>query len=221
MIILLCVLAALIGVLIFQQFYNNYYDTPIAIFIVIISYGIPAVFIARLSSLFISWYKSNNSPVVLLYFVSTLFIAVNLVMTAVLTSLIINDRPAHVREFVGGSADYSAGKYVPVSNIYTISSVISFGSIWATTATLLIYYRERSISTVVYWIILALPLFYFIANVFYQFIIINMLNPYLTIDPITVSIILTAFLSLSKPIGGLVFAIGFSKISKIISYEKI
>jgi uncharacterized membrane protein YpjA len=47
-----------------------------------------------------------------------------------------------------------------------------------------------------------------------------MLNPYLTIDPITVSIILTAFLSLSKPIGRLVFAIGFWKISKIISYEK-
>jgi hypothetical protein len=46
------------------------------------------------------------------------------------------------------------------------------------------------------------------------------LNSYLTIDPITVSIILTTFLSLSKPIGGLVFAVGFWKISKMISYEK-
>jgi hypothetical protein len=43
---------------------------------------------------------------------------------------------------------------------------------------------------------------------------------YLTIDPISVSIILTSFLSLSKPIGGLTFAVAFWKISKIISYEK-
>jgi hypothetical protein len=43
---------------------------------------------------------------------------------------------------------------------------------------------------------------------------------YLAIDPITVSIILTAFLSLSKPIGGLVFAVAFWKVSNIISYEK-
>ena len=47
-----------------------------------------------------------------------------------------------------------------------------------------------------------------------------MLSSYLTIDPITVSIILTSFLSLSKPIGGLTFAIAFWNISKIVSYEK-
>jgi hypothetical protein len=216
----ICVLGALIGLLVFQQFYNNYYDTSIAIFIVIISYGIAALFIARLSLLFISWYKSNHTLIVFLYFISMLFIALNLVTTAVLTSLIINDRPSHVREFVGGSADISVGKYTFVRNLYKISSVMSFVSIWATTAILVNYYRERSIGTVIYWIILALPLFYYVANVFYQFIIMNMLNPYLTIDPVTVSIILTAFLSLSEPIGGLVFAFGFWKISKIISYEK-
>jgi hypothetical protein len=43
---------------------------------------------------------------------------------------------------------------------------------------------------------------------------------YLTIDPITVSIILTTFLSLSKPIGGLTFAAVFWNISKIVNYEK-
>jgi len=39
-------------------------------------------------------------------------------------------------------------------------------------------------------------------------------------DPLNVSIILTAFLSLSKPIGGLTFAIAFWKISHIVAYEK-
>jgi hypothetical protein len=55
---------------------------------------------------------------------------------------------------------------------------------------------------------------------FYQFILAKILTSYLAIDPITVSIILGAFLSLSKPIGGLVFGVAFWKISKIVSYER-
>jgi hypothetical protein len=48
----------------------------------------------------------------------------------------------------------------------------------------------------------------------------RILISYLAIDPITVSIVIRAFLSLSKPIGGLVFAVAFWKISRIVSYEK-
>ena len=40
------------------------------------------------------------------------------------------------------------------------------------------------------------------------------------IDPITVSIIIGTFLSLSKPIGGLIFAHAFWKIAKSVRYEK-
>ena len=40
------------------------------------------------------------------------------------------------------------------------------------------------------------------------------------IDPITISIIIGVFLSLSKPIGGLIFGVAFWKISRIVSYEK-
>lgn len=55
---------------------------------------------------------------------------------------------------------------------------------------------------------------------FYQFILSNILISYLEIDPITVSIALGAFISLSRPIGGLLFGVAFWKISKTIRYEK-
>ena len=70
------------------------------------------------------------------------------------------------------------------------------------------------------WIILSIPLVYFLVNSIYQIILSNLLISYLTIDPISVSIVLTTFLSLSKPIGGLTFAIAFWNISKNVSYEK-
>jgi len=65
-----------------------------------------------------------------------------------------------------------------------------------------------------------MPLVYFLITYFYQFIFSNILISYLEIDPVTVSIALGAFLSLSKPIGGLFFAVVFWKISKTISFEK-
>jgi hypothetical protein len=214
------VLAALIGVLIFQQFYNNYYETSISISIIAVSYGTAAVFIIWLSLLFFSWHKSNHSLVVFLYFVSTLVIAFNLIMTAAFVSAKVSDRPSHAGGYVGSSGDISGGKHLLLENIYRISSFMSFFSIWITTALLMNYYREKLINAIVYWIILAIPLVYFVITYFYQFTLANILSSYLAIDPITVSIVLGAFFSLSKPIGGLVFAVAFWKISRNISYER-
>ena len=81
-------------------------------------------------------------------------------------------------------------------------------------------YRNKLINAYSYWIILSLPLIYFLLSAFYQLILTGVLIRYLTVDPITVSIILTAALSLSKPIGGLTFGIVFWKISRTLSYER-
>ena len=61
---------------------------------------------------------------------------------------------------------------------------------------------------------------YFVVTYFYQVILARILISYLEIDPVTVSIILSAFLSFSKPIGGLLFGVAFWNISKAVSYEK-
>jgi hypothetical protein len=96
---------------------------------------------------------------------------------------------------------------------------MSFFSIWITTAILMNYYREKLINAIVYWVILSIPLVYFIITYFYQFIIGGILVSFLEFDPVSVSIILGAFLALSKPIGGLLFGIVFWNISRIIGYE--
>ena len=217
---LLFILGTLIGVLIFQQFYNNYYDTSISISIITISYGIAAAFIIRLSLLFFFWFRSNHNLIVFLYFISMVVIAFNLIMTASFTSAKLSDRPDHTGEYVGSSGDISGGRHLFLDNTYRISSFMSFFSIWITTAILMNNYREKPTSAIVYWSILSIPLVYFLITYFYQYILGNILISFLTIDPITVSIILGAFLALSKPIGGLVFGAAFWKISKIISYER-
>ena len=217
----LCVLGTLIGFLIFQLFYNNYYNTSISIFIITISYGTATAFIIRLSLLFFSWFKSNHNLIVFLYFISMLVIGFNLIMTAAYTSVKVSELPNPTGEYVGSSGFFSSDRYSLLENAYRIFSFMSFFSIWITTAVLMINYRKKpSSNAIVYWIILSVPFVYFLITYFYQYILGNILISYLEIDPITVSIILGAFLALSKPIGGLVFGVAFWKISRIMSYER-
>jgi hypothetical protein len=216
----LCTLGALMGFLIFQQLYYSYYDTSLIISIIAVCYGSAAALVIWLSLLFFSWYKSNHSLLVLLYFISMLGIAFNLIVAAALTSIKVNDRPPQVGEYVGGAGDISGGRHLFFDNIYRISSFVSFFGIWATTAILMNHYREKLANAIIYWIILSIPFVYFLVTYFYQFFLGNLLLYYLAIDPITVSILLGAFLALSKPIGGIVFGVAFWKISKAISYEK-
>jgi hypothetical protein len=216
----LCILAGLIGFLILQQFYDSFYDTSIVIFIIALSYGTAAGFVIWLSLLFFSWYKSTHDMVVLLYFISMSVIAFNLAMTAAFTSVKVNDRPQLAIEYVGSSGDLSGGRHQLLDSIYRISSFMSFFSLWLTTAILMNSYRERLINAILYWVVLSIPLVYFIVSYFYQFILGNILVSYLEIDPVSVSILLGAFLALSKPIGGLLFGVVFWNTSRTVAYEK-
>ena len=148
----LCILGTLIGFLIFQQLYNNYYDTSISISIIMISYGTAAGFIIWLSLLFFSWYKSNHNLIVFLYFISMVVIAFNLIMTAAFTSAKLSDRPNCIGEYVGSSGDISGGRHLFLDNTYRVSYFMSFFSIWITTAILMNNYREKPTSAIVYWI---------------------------------------------------------------------
>jgi hypothetical protein len=216
----LFVLAALIGLLTLQLFYNNYYGTSISIAIVAISYGTASGLLIWLTLLFFSWYKSSHDKIVLSYFISMSVIAFNLIMTAAFTGVKLNDNPQLVGEFIGGSGDVSGGKHLLVDYIYRISMFMSFVSIWITTAILMNYYREKLINAIVYWAILFIPLVYFIITFFYQIFLGSILISLVRIDPISVSIVLGAFLTLSKPIGGLLFGLVFWNISRIIGYER-
>lgn len=214
------VLTFFVGLLTYQLFYYHYYETWVNILIVSISYGVSSVLIIWLALIFFSWYKSNHDRVVFLYFVSMSLIAFHLILTGLFVGAKLGDNQYLVGEYVGSSGDVSGGRHLLLDKLYRISSFISFFGIWMTTAVLMSSYREKLIGSVKYWIILVLPLAYFLITYFYQFFLSNLLVSYFQNDPITVSIMVSAFLSLSKPIGGLIFAVAFWNMSKVVGYER-
>jgi len=216
-------LAFFVGLLVFQEFYYHYYDTWVIISIVSISYGTCAVLIFWLALLFFSWYRSSRDFIVLLYSLSMSLIAFHLISTAVFVDAKLSSTQYRVGEFGGGSGDTSGSRYPFLENTERVSSFVSFFSIWMTTAILMNSYREKLIRSVSYWVLLVLPLGYFIITftiTYFPDFLNDILVSSLQDDPVGISIKVTAFLSLSKPIGGLIFAAAFWKMSKIIGYER-
>jgi hypothetical protein len=141
-------------------------------------------------------------------------------MTAAIASVKVSDRPDQIGVYAGGVGDISGGRHGLLDLIYRISSFTSFIGIWLTAAILMTGYREKIFSVITYWIIMLIPLVYFIITYFYQLILGSTLGPFLESDPVTFSIVIVAFVSLSKPIGGLIFGIGFWNTARAVSYEK-
>jgi hypothetical protein len=216
----LVILATLIGFSIFQQFYYAYYSSSIIIAIIAISYGTAACLLIWLSILFYSWFRARRDAKVLLFFISISMIAFNLIITGSYIAIKLIDRPSKIGEYIGSSGDLTLNKRFLLKDIYNVTTFIAFSSMWITAAIFMNYYREKLINAIVYWAILSIPLVYFIITYFYQYILGGLLSSYLQIDPVTVSIILGGFLALSKPIGGILFAIVFWRLSRIVSYEK-
>jgi hypothetical protein len=128
--------------------------------------------------------------------------------------------PLLIGEYIGSAGDTTGGMPLPLKDIYNKSAFLSFSSMWVTAAVLMNYYREKIMNTILYWVVLSIPLIYFIITYFYEFILGGLLSSYLQIDPVTVSIILAGFLTFSKPIGGILFGLVFWKVSTIVGYER-
>jgi hypothetical protein len=147
-------------------------------------------------------------------------IASNIIITGPYVVLKLSYMPRIIGEYIGSSGDTTSGMRFPLKDIYNATTLLSFLSMWITAALLMNYYREKLVNVILNWILLSIPVVYFIISYFYQYILGGLFSSYLQIDPVTVSIILGGFLALSKPIGGILFGLVFWKVSRIVSYEK-
>jgi hypothetical protein len=214
-------LIALFAFMVFQMFYFNYYDTILLMLIIIVTYAMASLLLGKTMISFILWYKINHNRIFLLYSISMSMILLNMILTPIIVNMILSQKPEQIRLFAGGSMDISGGKYGFLSNLVKISSILSFASIWFTTALLMRTAKDRFVKEIQYWIIICIPLIYFLFSYFAQDIFGTLLFPFLRSDPILISLILTSIFILSKPVGGVIFGLLFWRTSRLVSFDKI
>lgn len=168
------------------------------------SYGLNIALMTIFAKIFFSWYKSNkNSIAVLLYGLS---FAVVVITSCVFLSLgyhrfverplyIFPDSGIHLAKAEPGSILYMLLK------VYHYSDIVSFVLKWVATA-LLLYHYSQKMGRTKYWILIGLPLAYFLATY---------LDDFHIYEPHTESEVFywNLFVTLNSTAGGILFYIGF------------
>jgi hypothetical protein len=101
---------------------------------------------------------------------------------------------------------------------YLITSILSFIMMWIAT-TVLLYFHASKIGKLKYWILIAIPLIYFLSE--FQTYFLDFLIEFRLSDPILFGIIYTLAFSATRPIGGLLFGFVFWSVGRKINDQAV
>lgn len=207
----------LVGVLLFailQLIVTSQYATMTLILATTLSYAMGAAMMALLAKHFVSWFRSNRDLMVLLYGLSAVTLAVHLAFTLFFVDYVLSGLPGTVRTpFSSPPFLFPGSIKFALSNIYTVTSIVSFAMTWIATILLLYHYSHR-LGQLRYWVIVSLPLIYFLSQ--FPSLFLNVFGPLIKQDPIFYGTLLTLIFTLSKPAGGILFGVAFWTTAKRI-----
>lgn len=206
------ILIAIFALLILQMLFTSNYNIYFIEAVIWINYSLVFILLGFLSQRFLSWFMFNHNRVVLTYSLAMMTIAAN----AAFALLYVTNQFAGVQ---GGPiiqpqstpvANY--GSVFDIFNFgYFITSIMSFVLTWIATV-LLLHSYSRKLGRVKYWILVSIPLIYFLSQ--FQLAFLNIFTPFRISEPILFGIVYTLFFSATIPAGGVLFGIAFWSVAR-------
>jgi hypothetical protein len=215
------VLTALLVSVILLMLLESYYYTNQLILSTIISYALSIFLLSLLSNRFFSWYRSNKNSVVLSYGFASAALSLNLALAVIfMISALLNQTTQIMPHFGTGftSFDPSSPMGVVYSS-YVISGIISFLSMWISTA-LLLRHHSRKLGTAKFWVMVVIPLVYFLTPFIPSFLG-QIASPLVRSDPISAGILFTLVFAISKPAGGILFGVAFWTVARAVRESSV
>jgi hypothetical protein len=214
------VLSVVVILVILQLWVLSYYNTVLLTVTIVISYTMAIIMIGLLAERFFSWFRSNRNIVVLSYGIASGIFVINAGITMVFLTNLLSVKPAEVYDFLSlGSTFISPGSIMDnLNNAFVISSILSFVSMWIAT-TLLLRHYSRNTGRTKYWVIIGIPLAYFLSQ--FLTIFLNLFTPIINVEPVSYGIVLTLAYTFSKPAGGILFGIAFWTIARNIPQSSV
>jgi hypothetical protein len=200
----------LIFIVMLEVVLTDSYSSISSLLITAASYMLSISLMGAFTFLFLSWYRSNRSSIlVLLYGLSfaTVVIA-SVALLAVWWHVFSEQMPASVFPtsdvFYGKSKEGSIWKIV--SQTYQYSGIVSFFLKWGGTA-LILYHYSHKIGKLKYWFLLSLPVAYFSILLIYHF---HIYEPHEELE----TLLFLGIGSLNSTFGGILFYIAFKVTSE-------
>jgi hypothetical protein len=207
------IIAAILVTIMVQIILVQYYNTILLIATVCISYGLAMGLLGLLAQRFFSWSLSNKNFVIIVYMLAAASLAVNAGFTLFYVNDVLLDRPKIMTPYSGGSM-VSILPYTEravLNSGFFISSIVSFALLWSATSVLLHHYASK-VGRLRFWAIIASPLILFLGQFASYFGAV--LDPLLSLNPVSYTMFVTLLFTLSKPIGGILFGIAFFTIAR-------
>jgi hypothetical protein len=212
-------LVVILALIAWQVIFTSGYSSILMKTIVGINYTILVILTALLSHRFLVWSIPNRNKVVLAYAIAMAVLAAS----GIFTVLYINNALSGQRDIEYIRAVRSPIAIVAsVENIfsssYFVSSVVAFILTWFATILLLNHYSKK-LGTIRYWILVLIPLVYFLSQ--FEAVFLDVFVSFRKLDPILFGVTYTLAFSATKPIGGILFGIAFWSMSKNIENQVV
>ena len=197
--------------------FTSSYNLVFLEFVVCVSYVLALAILGFLLARLLSWFKSNHKAIVLAYSLAIMAISINAVFTVLYVTGDLMDiyttRSTTIQPSIAFVGNYN--RLYDIFNAgYVITYIITFTLTWAATVLLLRNYSRR-LGTVRYWILVSIPLLYFLSQFGYVFL--DLFTSFRISHPILFGVIYTLFFSGTVPAGGILFGIAFWSIARNIS----
>ena len=204
--------------------YSNY--SNLVIFIIVYTSFLSSIgFLSILTVKLFRWFSLNPNSSILMYGIAISIFILNTIIGLVYVTQVLSThtdiiKPMSCRVLFGSLFHINPGLSIYLSNLYDITSIISFIAVWFVTTFILKQY-SHNIGKIKYWILVSVPLIVFMTK--YEIILYYLLK-----DPLILEIfssirlnsisdqIISTFLNSNLQIGGIFFAISFLVIVKKI-----
>jgi hypothetical protein len=159
------VLIAIMVFVVLEIIVISHYHTNLLITATIISYGSAAFFMSLLACRLFSWIKINRSLVVLLYGLAAAMIAVNAIASIIINIVPLLGKPAMIspQSEVIFQTGYNPGTAMSVVVIAQNNSPLGYIMLTWCGTILLMHYNIQRVGRVKFWILVTLPLIYFMS----------------------------------------------------------
>jgi hypothetical protein len=198
--VLIGILASIIWQIVFMSSYNILFLD----LIVCISYLAGLAVLGFLTYRLLLWFKSSHSIAVLSYSVAIMAISINAIFTVLYVTNEIPGKPANITPSVAFVGSYSFGDIFTEG--YITSYIASFTLTWAATVLFLRNY-SRKLGRSKYWLLVSIPLLYFLSQFGYEFL--GIFTSFRISHPILFGSVYSLFFSGTVPAGGVLFGIAF------------
>jgi hypothetical protein len=208
----LYILTAIIVFIVFEMVFVSYYHTILLVAGVAISYAITASLMGLLAYRFFSWFKFEKSLVVLLYGLTSIMMSANAVVSIIMFDTVLLGKSAIITPTseVVFEVGFKPGTIMSViAQSQSVTLIAFFLFTWGATG-LLMRHHIRRIGKTKYWILVSLPLIYFMSYYFTFYQQLNPTNPFQAGPGLMFPIFMITY---AIALCGILFGLGFRSVA--------